>query len=510
MALPYRSTPVNTLSELQVFYGDEVNINQTRFGQALARANSDLKEIIRSDSYRKHGLVISIEGTWGSGKSSFVQILSNLLEAENIALIKYDSLYYGNVSEATAIFIKSIFDKVKECFGVKLDDGTSIAKNITPKFELSNGLPKFGLDFKSNRQPTEVVKEKLEISLANLPGKMLVVIDDIDRVAEEDVVHFLRLVRILRELPNFVIILPIDRTMLENLLSTQGIKNPKRYLEKVIDANYDIDPEQGNAKDLFGSLLHRKHSSETLTEDFISTLWDLYLWEISLATIKEYESNGQQRFILNIGSTDPNWQTLTPTQSQSGELLVRKVLELTSQAYGSTSNYLLRVQNTTAPYEDVFQHYSQAFANMTFTDMMYGRFFLNLGQDLHMDTNGLNMMNLRWWDDKESSIINLQGDSTKSQKLEYRVPIPTDEANRTQYTTEMQNKAHYVWDTVRSLAGAYLPEAALQYLAPRTLNKIVDALEFDFSLYANASRAEDYAELFNAVRRATKNIVLAN
>jgi predicted KAP-like P-loop ATPase len=89
MALPYRSTPVSTLEELQTYYGSGVTISQTRFGQELAHANSQLKEIIRSDKYKTHGIVVSIEGTWGSGKSSFVQILSHLLKDENIALIKY-------------------------------------------------------------------------------------------------------------------------------------------------------------------------------------------------------------------------------------------------------------------------------------------------------------------------------------------------------------------------------------------------------------------------------------
>jgi energy-coupling factor transporter ATP-binding protein EcfA2 len=510
MSLPYRSIPVNTLEELQVYYGSGLDINRTHFGQVLEQASAQLKEIIHSNKFKTHGIVVSIEGTWGSGKSTFVQILSHLLKDENIALVKYDSLYYGNVSEATDIFIKSIFEEVKDCFGVKLADGSSISKNITPKFELSEGFPKLGIDFAANRQPTEVVKDKLEKSLANLPGKMVVVIDDIDRVAEEDVVHFLRLIRVLRELPNFVIVIPVDRPMLENLIKTQGIENPKRYLEKIIDKDYDINPEQGNSKDLFGSLLRQKYPDQNVTEDFLNLVWDLYLWEISLATIKEYERSGQQPLILNMGSTDSTWQAMTPTQSESGELLVRKFMELTSQNYvTSASNYVLRIQNTATPSEDVYQHYSQVFANMTFTDMMYGRFFLNLSTDLHMDINGLNMMNMRWWNDKDSNIINIQSDVNKTQRMDYRLPIPTDEASRSQYFSDLNDKAHYMWDTIRGLAGAYLPERAIQYLAPRTLHKIVDSLEIDFSLYVNATRAEDYTELQKSVRRATKSIVIS-
>jgi len=242
----------------------------------------------------------------------------------------------------------------------------------------------------------------------------------------------------------------------------------------------------------------------------IDVLWDVYLWEISLATIRKYETSGQQRFTLSLGSGDPTWQLLAPTQSLTGDTLVREFMKTTSAAYGSDINYVMRLKNRADTGQDVFMHYSQLFGNLTFTDFMYGRLVQSAGPDLLLDdTSGLNMLNMRWWSDQDA-IISMQLDASKTQKTDYRLPIPTDEANRSQYLTDMQNRSHYVWDTVRSLAGAYLPEEALQYLAPRTLNKIVESLDIDTSQYSNAQRAEDYSNLETVMRRITRNHIEFN
>ncbi len=510
MSVPYRSTPLESREELYEIYGTST-ASEIPFLQKLDTATANLREIINNKKLAQGGLVVSIEGTWGSGKTSFVELLCKGVEDMNVAVVKYDSLYYGNVSEATDIFIKDIFEEVRERFGIKLANGSSIAKNITPKFELSNGLPKFALDYTASRAPTEVIKKKLEDKLRQLPGKMMVVIDDIDRVSADDVVHFLRVIRVLRELPNFVIIMPIDRAMLEKLLRTQGIENPRSYLQKIIDYPVDLNPEQGNSKDLFFRLLKTRYPDENITDGFYNLTWELYLWEISLAVIRQYEVNDQRRFILSTGPTDPLWQLLEPADSLLGENLVRKFFEQTSTTYGAQSNYVFRVMNSDSIEEDIYQHYPQIFTNMTFTDLMYSKFLFNLSpQSLHAEvTRDHNMMSMRWWDDKES-IIQLQSNNDRTQKGDYRIAVPSDDTERNAYYSDLNSKAHHVWDTIGSLAGAYLPEKAIQFLTPRTLNRVMDQLEIDFSLFASASRAEDYVELQRKVRKAVQQVIVFN
>src|SRR5687767_1376981 len=115
---------------------------------------------------------------------------------------------------------------------------------------------------------------------------------------------------------------------------------------------------------------------------------------------------------------------------------------------------------------------------------MYGKFLFNLSpQSLHAEiTRDHNMMSMRWWDDKES-IIQLQSNNDRNQKGDYRLAVPSDDTEKNTYYSDINSKAHYMWDTIGSLAGAYLPEKAIQFLTPRTLNRVMDQLDINFSLF---------------------------
>jgi hypothetical protein len=507
MFKPYRSTPIKTVEELHDIYGTQ-NSSEIPYLQLLESTTDNLRSLVNEVDLSGGGFVMSVEGTWGSGKTSFVDLLCNAMGDLNVATVRYDSLYYGNASEATGIFIQNIFDEVQEKFGVKLSSGSNIAKNITPKFELSNGIPNFSFDFTAPRAPTEVIiKGQLEEKLRSLPGRMVVIIDDIDRVPAADVLHFLRLIRVLRELPNFIIIMPIDGAVLENLLRENGIESPRGYLQKFVDHSIDLSPKQGESKDLFFRLLRQKYPTDNLTDEFCARAWDLYLWEISLIVIQQYETRGGERFILNAQPTDPMWYLLKSADSQSGDNLVRKFFEQTNKAYGASSHYVLRLSNSGHTRRDIFQHYSALFVNMTFTDFMYARIFPNVASPQAFTVaQGSMITTMPWWDAED--IVSLG--ATREQDPTYRVSIPDDDSQKQAYYAQVNSHQHIIWDTVRGLAGAYLPEKAYPFLAPRTLNKVASQLAITPGSYQSSTNTEDYAELHREIRRVVQQTVTFN
>lgn len=507
MFKPYRSTPLEGAKELHDIYGTQ-DSSAIPFLHLLNLTKDKIRSLITENDLTKGGLVVSVEGTWGSGKTSFVDLLCQETEDLNVAIVRYDSLYYGNASEATDIFIKDIFDTVQERFGVKLASGSSIAKNITPKFEFSGGIPKFTLDYSVSRAPTEtIIKDKLKHKLASLSGKMVVVIDDIDRAPAGDVIHFLRLIRVLRELPNFIIIMPVDGAVLENLLRTNGIENPRAYLQKIVDYPIDLTPKQGESKDLFFSLLRRRYSDENLSDEFCHRAWDLYLWEISLVVIQQYETRGGDRLTLNADPNNSLWQLVRGADSKTGQNLVRKFFELTSVAYGASSNYVFRLSNSGSTRRDIFQHYSILFVNMTFTDLMYARLFPSVAYPQAFSLpQGAMPTTMEWWDASNIAPLGSQNGNDYTIKI----PLSEDESQRQAYYAQIKGHRHIVWDTVRGLAGSCLPERAFQFLTPRTLNRIISQLELTPISYQASTSTEDYAELHRQIREVVQRTIIFN
>jgi len=131
-----------------------------------------------------------------------------------------------------------------------------------------------------------------------------------------------------------------------------------------------------------------------------------------------------------------------------------------------------------------------------------------LSKPLHIElSRDDTMLSMLWWDDQES-IVPMQQPNDMTQKVDYRIPVPADDAGRNTHYQDVNSKSHYLWDTIRALAGAYLPEKAIQFLAPRTLNRVLDRVDINFESFANAARSEDYAELQRQMRRAVQQVIV--
>jgi hypothetical protein len=498
----YRGKPVERIDELLELYATE-DKSQIPVFNILEDAKNLLAELYEKPY--SEGFVISIEGGWGTGKTSFLNLLGHELSDDlNISVVSFDSLYYGNPSEATSILIESIFTKLKNDFGVRVKEGLEIAQNITPDLELTNGLPKLTLRYNRERKSTEsILHDGVRRKLKDINGRLIIVIDDIDRLPPEDAVHFLRIVRVLKELPNVIILLPIDRGNLENLITTQKIAKPKAYLQKIIDKSYSINPDQGNARILFERLMHKKYPNESrLSAEVIELLWHLLLWEISLRVIREFERDGTSKFRMAAAASDPNnWGLLEPLSLPNGDNLVRKFIEQTSFDYGGT-NYLVHVNDHASQVPNqrtIYRHYKLICSDASFTEFIYGTYIKNLNPQVEDVNFGPTMMDFEWWMEKDIQAIQ----PNQGQAPEYTFAIPQDEMSRNTLFTNIGNVRRYMWDDIAGLASQFLPPQALQYLSARTINRIIDNLRIDYDLVQGTERAE----IQRQVRKTVENEV---
>jgi len=514
MSRVYGSTPLNDIEELYSIY-ETRDPSAIPFLNKVSDARKAFKQIVLSSEFNSCGVVVSINGTWGSGKTSFIQLAKEVFDEYNVSVINYDSLFYGNVSDATAIFIENIFAQIKERFGIELKNGMNIAKNISPRLELSNGMPKFNIDFKPNRAPTEILKDEIHSRLKSIDGKIVVIIDDLDRVSGSDVVHFLRIVRVLRELPNFIVILPIDTRALENLLRGSSIENPRKYLQKIIDHRIDINPEVPSAKNLFSQIIRRDENGRVMSVDLIESLWKMTLWAISLITVdaEEIRSLG-----LNIGSssTDGNWQRVQARlqSADSNSNLMRAFFRTTSISYGSNYNLVLRIQNNTNSNIDSYRHYTDLFPGQYFSDFIRGISYPSLSPEQSIEgSDVINIMTTRWWKDTTSLLNNSYNSSPGNQSTSYEINLPNDIEQLRLYREQIDSEATTLWDEIQDLASIYFPYESLEHLAPRSINKIVSNLDLErlnTIAQANINLPETRDALYKDITEAVKDAIVSS
>lgn len=260
----------------------------------ISRKNdiSTLFEIIRkSEEYKENsenGLVILLNGEWGTGKSTFLSELKEAIkQQEDIELFNdynayeydcYDNAYipfFASISEkiqlderfsnfiksmglgalggayaAAKIILKSI---VKNTIKIDLDDVSSELKQVLKEVE-----DDYLEHFKEFKEHKEYIKDKL--SKAYESKKQIFIVDELDRCKPAFAMDTLEIIKHFFDIKNCVFIISVDKIQLKEFAKTiYGNINSEKYFSKLFDYQFNllpinfydaIDFEEENLKDL--------------------------------------------------------------------------------------------------------------------------------------------------------------------------------------------------------------------------------------------------------------------
>ena len=96
----------------------------------------------------------------------------------------------------------------------------------------------------TKRKPRDVPALKSEISkiLREAKKRVLVVIDDIDRLTPDETRQLFTVIKALADFPNVVYLLAFDRDVAAQAIEQQGGLPGERYLEKIIQVPFELPP----------------------------------------------------------------------------------------------------------------------------------------------------------------------------------------------------------------------------------------------------------------------------
>lgn len=231
-------------------------------------------------------LVIGIEGEWGSGKTSFINMILEELGFPNVLLVKFNPWNFSDQNELIKDFFESIIDKLKtaddaggETKAKKLKEYTSkllkqSAITISPEisaFGLVNvklgELNKFG-----GEEPLEKQKEAINKLLKEFGKRIVIVIDDIDRLDSHETKLIFKLVKITANFANTIFLLAYDRDKVGERLDEKGIKGDE-FLKKIIQVSFTLP--RPDPQDLYAILLA---DLDIILQGFDQKYWDSVRW----------------------------------------------------------------------------------------------------------------------------------------------------------------------------------------------------------------------------------------
>ncbi len=268
------------------------------------------------------GFVVSLEGSWGSGKTSILNMVAHeLTQAKGgiPVIVHFSPWLVGDASSLVREFLKQLSlgiamprtGEIAERADKLLDAARKIAKYL----RYVPGVGPFREDLKELEDAIGVTQEvvkaadsaaatsrldvnerKLAVTdaLAALGSPVIVVLDDVDRLAPKDVYEVIRLVRAVGDFPRVRYILAMDPAYVESALEKAGVAQPANFLDKIFHHRFVIPsafPEQlqplllehldallANHPKAAGWLPHRQRLDDLLAEGLfeqISTVRDI-------------------------------------------------------------------------------------------------------------------------------------------------------------------------------------------------------------------------------------------
>ena len=260
------------------------------------------------DRASEDGLVIGVEGAWGSGKSSLLFLiddeLGKLPKERMPTVINFRRWLIGNRDA----LITSLFGELSrqlDQVALNADDATRIS--VAKAKEAGEALRRFmsalskagsaievagdasglgpvkwlGKPVKAvgelvGKKPTppqlSELKDKLAKSLCELGHRFIITIDDVDRLEPAEVIEILRLVRSVVDLPNVIYLLCYESGILAHSIEkAAGVKSGQSYLEKIVQLTVMVPkPEPLQLRQWFTDDLHLIASAKD--EDELSRL----------------------------------------------------------------------------------------------------------------------------------------------------------------------------------------------------------------------------------------------
>lgn len=220
--------------------------------------------------------VIGIEGAWGSGKTSLLNlILKSLNNAKDGRThVLHISPWLSGSSPVEALFlpvatvIQQEMEKKYPPKGIKkllrkyllspeaqkvIEYAQDTSSRVLPLVEyigqfsrIVNGIASGVKIFTESRfavdqKTTTKLRAEIAKQLVNLDLKFIVVMDDLDRLEPSQIAEVFRLVRAVADLPRFTHILCYDRKIITHAMEhALNVEDGNRYLQKIIQLSFKL------------------------------------------------------------------------------------------------------------------------------------------------------------------------------------------------------------------------------------------------------------------------------
>lgn len=213
--------PICTLDEDELDWSDEVAkllgvIHQLRKSQPIS---------------------IAINAQWGAGKTSFLKILQSSIDKDRYEVVYFNPRESKTASEIQEDFFQQIITALSRYNGAaesNLKKYMQALQVIDDKNLLTKILNVYAILNK------ESYRDKIKRICDKLPVKVIIIIDDFDRLLPDEILEVLKLINTNATFSNFIFLTAYDKSIVNGMLENMGKTEGAYFVDKYFDLEYSL------------------------------------------------------------------------------------------------------------------------------------------------------------------------------------------------------------------------------------------------------------------------------
>lgn len=278
--------------DLPIMKSSEDKLNRESFAKSLAN-------VILQSAFPT-SFTVGLYGAWGSGKTSLLNMVIEHIErsSTDVVILRFNPWLCSDPKQLITQFFKQLASAIK-MKKPTADTVCELVDQYADLFDAASLIPYAGAAIaaagkmfttkvrkRMNRRSNDMQGQKDEIirTMDKENLKIIVSIDDIDRLSEEEIIAVFQLVKALADFPNAVYLLAFDYDVVVRALGTVQHGDGREYLEKVMQVPFEIPaPSMASIHDALFSKLNG------ILGDIPDNRWDKATWaELFQYGVKNY------------------------------------------------------------------------------------------------------------------------------------------------------------------------------------------------------------------------------
>ena len=259
---------------------EDDELDYSRIAKELAKNIADIK--------KENSFSIGLVAPWGYGKTTFLNFLQiELKKNEEILIINFNPRHSYSASNIQEDFFNTLFSELKK-FDFRF---SSSFKNYLKAIDVINENKLIKFLFNTHKiWDRKIEKEKINTAISRISKRIIIIIEDIDRLLHEEIIEVLKLIDGNASFTNLIFLTAYDRSYINNILNEKCSSSTPYFIDKFFDLELPLPlrPYENIFNYLIDELAKDLHANPEEKEIYKSTL-SFYMESLQpyLSTIRD-------------------------------------------------------------------------------------------------------------------------------------------------------------------------------------------------------------------------------